>query len=836
MTDLMAVTIDTRQGPITIATDYIPPSIQTLNTVDYNRLFMRQNPVYLLADLNAKHTSFDHNSCNSIGDALNDLYIQNKFHHIGPYFTTYHQTNCATTPDIVLGNHRTFHNIHLTPGPVTSSDHIPIIAKITANPIQIPIRPRKQFAKTDWDKFSDELKHKNITIPTNSSTSEIDSAITDWTNLVTEVADKHTPTLEFRVLPGPKPNNVIRTLQLQHDYTYNYMLIYGLTTYHSRRLVSIRQKLRLEYQHLATEAWNEIVRNIEIASHSGDTQFWRSIKRFRGCYAHQTSNFKDSNGTTITDDETKVRLFQTHWSKIFTTDLSDEAFDRQNIISTELNVRSKRSSLDPYSHSDITRLDPSFPSVSPEEIKDLVDKLKLKACGPSGLTKRHLTNLPLNMIQILTNIFNHCLSIGYFPDSWKVAMMIFIHKSGTLCLLDNYRGISLLDIEGKILDKILNQREKMHSNINDLHNDRQHGFRSNRGTHTALGIFYESIACHYKKGHTIDIVQRDVSKAFDKVWHDGLRHKILQLNIHPCFTKILNSFITNRTAKIRIGQHSGDAFPLNSGVPQGACLSPSLYNLYTRDIPPPIPCTDYVQYADDLTQIISLDISRVNRNKHRRIAERTARAIDSISDYESKWLIKTNTSKFTITPISRRKTHQVKLKNNTKIDYKRKVTVLGLHMTSCNIAQHANHRAGLAKNKLAKLYRFRHLSQRNKTKLVKSIIIPTLTYPAVPGNVFSNARMLLLQRVQNKALRFITNTSFSDRVRAEALHNRLNFEPINLRIHRLAQRTWEKIKDFHPETYNSLSSVDPPPPVDQRKWFPSSRRLAENPPTTPIYV
>ena len=159
-----------------------------------------------------------------------------------------------------------------------------------------------------------------------------------------------------------------------------------------------------------------------------------------------------------------------------------------------------------------------------------------------------------------------------------------------------------------------------------------------------------------------------------------------------------------------------------------------------------------------------------------------------------------------------------------------------MRMSSWSIAQHAQHRAKLANVQLAKLYRFRNLSQRNKTKLVKSIIIPTLTYPSVPANVFSDSRMADLQHIQNKALRFITNTSWSDFVRSEALHNRLNFEPINLRIHRLAQRTWEKIKDFHPETYNSLSSVDPPPPVDQRKWFPSSRRLAENPPTTPIYV
>ena len=47
-TDLIAVTIETRQGPITIATDYIPPNPAYLNYLDYYKLLKRPHPVYLL--------------------------------------------------------------------------------------------------------------------------------------------------------------------------------------------------------------------------------------------------------------------------------------------------------------------------------------------------------------------------------------------------------------------------------------------------------------------------------------------------------------------------------------------------------------------------------------------------------------------------------------------------------------------------------------------------------------------------------------------------------------------------------------------------------------------
>ena len=62
------------------------------------------------------------------------------------------------------------------------------------------------------------------------------------------------------------------------------------------------------------------------------------------------------------------------------------------------------------------------------------------------------------------------------------------------------------------------------------HNGRQHGFRPQRGIQTALAILYETIAAAKANRHNnIDIALPDISRAFDKVWDDGLKYKILQL-------------------------------------------------------------------------------------------------------------------------------------------------------------------------------------------------------------------------------------------------------------------------------------------------------------------
>ena len=467
------------------------------------------------------------------------------------------------------------------------------------------------------------------------------------------------------------------------------------------------------------------------------------------------------------------------------------------------------------------------------ELTETINHRKQKAPGPTGLTAAHLKNLPENMLKFLLNIYNACLSIGYFPNKLKLAIMIFIPKgSASQHQVQNYRPISLLDSHGKILDNILNKRLTHFLEQNNKNNPRQHGFRAHRGTHTALATFYESLSNNVQNDTVTDIVLRDVAKAFDKVWHNGLKYKLHSLKLHPCFTKILCSFITDRTACIRLQHHTGPAFPLLSGVPQGACLSPTLYNFYTHDTPDPLHQHDYIAYADDITQIVSFDCNKANKNRFRRIANQTESAISHINNFENKWKIKTNTNKFTIVPIHRNKHHQITV-NNNPLQYTREGTVLGLTFGRYSIIPQVRKRKNLASSALTMLNRFRQLNPKNKLKLYKSLVLPSLIYPAVPFNTLSKTQFRQLQTTQNRALRFVTNTKFTEFVTSKSLHDRLKIDPINVTIHRQAQKTWTTMKTHLPATYNKL--VEKYNPDRQKPRYQSSRTQAENEPPNPIY-
>ena len=828
ITDVLALTIDTQQGPITIATDYIGPRATHLNYMDYTRLIHRQFPVYILGDLNAHHPTLGSTGSNPIGTSITTLIKSNHLQHLGPNFPTLIRGTGTTKPDIVLGNNKTYHNVHLTEGPFTTSDHMPIIAKITAHPIQIPIQPRLQYDKADWDKYKEKLSTVQVPDLTNSSKDDIDNHIKTWTQKIVNASNETIPKLQYRITPGIKPTPEIITIQRQYNAIRYYIRNHGTNNELYSRLTYLRRKLRDKYIKLQDQTWNKLMDKTEIDTRD-PKKFWSSIKRFSGNTKQKTPYLRDQSGNKLHTHIERELLFKKHWENIFKNDQENDSFDTENITLVEDEITLRANELTTYSTSDLSRLT-DCPEISITELSDIIKRTKQKTPGPSTITTYQLKNLPINMLIYLCLILNHTLSLGYFPNTWKTAIMIFIPKPGTSQhQVENYRPISLLDAEGKIFDRLINRRFNFFTQLNNHLNPRQHGFRQNRGTDTAIATLYEKISNNIALSYKTDIVLRDVSKAFDKIWHNGLRYKLLQTNIHTCLLKTISNFLDNRQAKIRIEHHKGDEFRIHSGVPQGACISPTLYSFQTHDIEEPDPNSDYIAYADDITQTIRYK----GPGKHKTLAKKTKSAIQKINRFEKKWKIKTNTNKFKIIPISRRLTDPINIDGN-RLSYTTEGKVLGLKLTTTGITRQVEYRRQIALANLNKIQRFNRLKTKTKLRLYKALVRPALTYPIIPMNTYCPSNMKKLQRVQNRALRFATNTKWDDFRTSRSLHEETNMEPINIYIHRLSSKTWQKIQDYFPQTYTQLKN-EVPSTRRRNIRFPSSRIIAEANTPTPIY-
>lgn len=821
------MTIDTRQGPITIATSYIPPRTNYINFIDFNKLFNKPHPTYLFADLNAKHYTLGCNSINRRGQHIDYFIKHNKCTHIGPNFPTFFGHNSQTNPDIVLQNAAAYHNIKFEAGPTTPSDHIPIIATLSANPLQIKIKPRKCFHKVNWDKYRNEFDNIDSQINVNSTKADIDKHLDIWTNAIKSASDKHIPTLNYRVIPGIRATHDIQSIEILYNSLINDIKTTGPNYDKYTRLIELRRNMNDRYKQLYNENWARLIDKLQTTTNSA--QFHKSINRMMGTAQKSHAPYlKDNTDNRAHTPQEKEALFTEHWKEIFTEDEDNDAFDKDNIEAVTQYMLNNKHLTTTYDCSDLNRLDIiQMPYITIEELIQTLRTFKQKAPGPTGITTLQIKQLTVKMKYYLLNIFNHAISTGYFPDKLKHANIIFIPKPNkSPHLVQNYRPISLLDVHGKLLDKILNNRLYRHLSNNNILHDRQHGFRRLRGTDTALATLYETLSISQAQRHTTYVVLRDVTKAFDKVWTLGLQYKIAQLNLHINFTKTLNNYLINRTASVSIQTHIGPPIQLQSGVPQGACLSPTLYSLYTNDIPQPLPKTDYIAFADDITQIST------GKHNYRFTALNTRRAIEQINNFERRWKIQTNTTKFTVIPISRRKTADISI-DNTIIPYKNSGTVLGLHFNTHGFTPQIAHRKGIATANLNKLARFSNLPPRTKKKLYLTYVRPALIYPIIPIHTQSKTQISKLQKIQNKATRFITGTTRADSITSQHLHKITGLQPINIVLHEQAHKIWQKIENNIPTLYEQLSF---PPNTKEHSRFRSSKTKANLPTPEPVFL
>ena len=244
--------------------------------------------------------------------------------------------------------------------------------------------------------------------------------------------------------------------------------------------------------------------------------------------------------------------------------------------------------------------------VTNQDIKLIIKEFKHKAPGKSGITKLLLMKIPENAITKFKDLINETISMGYFPLVLKKGLIILIPKPGKDAKNPiNYRPITLLELPGKILEKIINKRFQRFCEENEVFHKNQFDFRKGTGTNIAITKIYEKIAINQKRKGHCNLICRDISKAFDKIWLNGLRYKIMRQEELPLLImKMLSSFVSDRTAQIRINSHIGDTFPLESGVPQGGILSPTLFIYYTSDLTPAGPNSEDVIFADDITQTI----------------------------------------------------------------------------------------------------------------------------------------------------------------------------------------------------------------------------------------
>lgn len=209
-------------------------------------------------------------------------------------------------------------------------------------------------------------------------------------------------------------------------------------------------------------------------------------------------------------------------------------------------------------------------------------------------------------------------------------------------------------------------------------------------------------------------------------------------------------------------------------------------------------------------------------------------AIGTINKFEEAWKIKTNKNKFLIIPAARTKPGNLNLQN-IEVDYTKTGKLLGLKLTNTGIASHVKERINIANHTLTKLKRFSECTEETKLRLYKTLVRPILEYPPVPLNTIAPTSWERLQAIQNKSILWIKGIRWPNpRPSIRELHRLYDLEPINLRIHTMAERIWDKLEyleDINYEHINTISEIT----EGEHHWWPRSLTRARQNPPEPIY-
>ena len=194
--------------------------------------------------------------------------------------------------------------------------------------------------------------------------------------------------------------------------------------------------------------------------------------------------------------------------------------------------------------------------------------------------------------------------------------------------------------------------------VNPRLNHHQFGFRPK---HTSLDLltnttqrWLEALAARFE----VRICALDVGKAFDRVWHEGIIHKLERIGVTGTLLNWFRSYLSNRRQRVSIGSAFSDFKVNEAGVPQGSVLGPILFIIFFNDLFDVVDSSLDV-FADDsqlwrICETSNPDDPMLAQKKRQETADALNKDLDAIDRWAKRWLVTFNHTKTELVTISRR--------------------------------------------------------------------------------------------------------------------------------------------------------------------------------------
>lgn len=813
-TEAQAVQISTTSGQMTIINVYHPDGQEDIDPLLGN-FAESHNLCIMCGDLNAKDDTWSSNArTNRAGESViewldnTSLAVMNN-----PFIPTH-------TPDQQGLQSSVIDLVIATPAaaavmdepdiadPLGTSDHATVCINATTTPVvhQRPRPPTFKWKEADWQEYTNLLHQEldQLHLPQPPTTRDVDRAINHLEVVIRSARDNAVPTTQ----PKQGPRQMYRPSRELMDLIRQRRAV--RRTYQRTRLPEhralrnlLQRQIKDKYNEEKRDQWH---RHVSTLGRHDVSKVWKTLRAME-------RNGKDplkpailliadaqtGQAKTVTDDQGRADAFADHMERIYQTGESPH-FDEQWRLHVEHQVQRN-----PLAFSS-----PGVPTpmqlaeITEQEVRAAIKSFGNKAPGPDQINYILLRRAPPALDATLANIFNGCLRIGYQPDRWKEGVMVMIPKPDKdRRVPGNHRPITLQCTMGKVFERVIIGRC---FELLDQHcplRDDQSAYIKGRSTSDHLFRFGQDVAetrIIKRKNTHMYAVLTDVEKAFDGVWHDGLRFKLateFRAAMPMTLIRWLSSYLDNRTIRIREGQALSRPIIQRCGVPQGGIISTLLYIMYTNGMPVGDEHVKVSNYADDVTLW-----SRGGYHALMRLQDK----VTSLAEYCDKWRIKLSERKTVKFVVSRHpqmlqsvENHDVSIQlHGQELHQEQRVKFLGVTFDhSGTFHAHLNNQAvkGRRRNNLVKRLGGTTwgLDPQTRLNIYKQFTRPVLEYGAVAWRGAAATNIEKLERIQRSAIKQAIGVPRY--TPTEWLHQLTGIPSIADRTKSLNQRYFQKIRD-----------------------------------------
>ena len=542
----------------------------------YNYIVNQFNQPYIMCgDFNAHNVMWSGHSNNKRGDELEDFMAVNDLGLLNSEVKTHYNKTARkwSLLDLSIIHPALYLDFECEIlSDLHGSDHTPIIVTYNGEIHDTDKNRRWNFKRANWSSFQVQCE-KELN---NLDFIDQDDSIELFTQKLLKIAENNIPLTSPFHGKCSKPwfDDECKAVKRERNKANRLNRRYPCLSNHIKVKVA-NARAKRTFKRKKKESWKNYVSSIN--SRTPTKKIWNMIAKITGknIPGHLLHIKDSSSGEYITNKEDIANKIGETFKKNSSSENYTEEF-------RNIKKREEENPIDFTTNKDLT-YNKKFRL---RDLKRSIKKSKDTSPGPDGIHYRILKNLPDSILKVLLDLINKHWMNQTFPKSWREAVLLPIPKPGKDPQNpDNFRPIALTSCICKTVERMVNERLIYYLEKNNILSRFQAGFRRDRSTIDQLVRLDTYIKDAFiNKDHVVGVFF-DLAKAYDTTWRYGILKDLYKLGLRGNLPIFIQNFLTERTFQILLCTTLSDRFfPQEEGVPQGAILSTTLFNVKLNDI------------------------------------------------------------------------------------------------------------------------------------------------------------------------------------------------------------------------------------------------------------